>query len=183
MRKKPGRLVCLMGPSGAGKDTLIAHIRERVDPAAIAIAHRYITRPAEAGGENHVALSPAEFAARKELGLFALTWESHGYAYGIGSEINLWLAHGLIVIVNAARAAWAEAARRYPATVGVLVSAAPEILAERLASRGREDKAAIAERLQREVAMPDDPAIQHIDNSGTIEVAGEKLLELLRSLS
>ena len=183
MRRKPGRLVCVMGPSGAGKDTLIAYVRERIDPAAIAIAHRYITRPASAGGENHVALSEAEFAARRDLGLFALSWESHGQSYAIGSEINLWLAHGLIVLANTARGAWAEAARRYPATAGVLVTTSPEILAERLAERGREDKAAIAERLKREVTVPDDPAIQRIDNSGALEAAGEKLLQLLRSLS
>ena len=79
-----GRLIAVMGPSGAGKDALIAYARAKSDPAQVIVAHRYITRPAGAGGENHVALSAAEFAARRAAGLFALAWESHGLAYGVG---------------------------------------------------------------------------------------------------
>lgn len=174
-----GRLVCVMGPSGAGKDTLIAYARARSDPTRVLFAHRYITRPTEAGGENHVALTAAEFAARRAAGLFALAWESHGYAYGIGSELDLWLAAGFTVVANIARAAWSDAARRYPGLSGVLVTAAPAVLAERLAARGREDAAAIAERLKREVTLPEDPAIHRLDNSGDLAVAGEALLRLI----
>lgn len=174
-----GRLLCVMGPSGAGKDTLIAYARARSDPARVLFAHRYITRPAEAGGENHVALSEAEFAARRAAGLFALSWESHGFAYGIGTELDLWLGAGLTVVANIARAAWGEAARRYPGLTGVLVTASPEVLAQRLAARGRESKEAIAERLTREVALPDDGAIHRIDNSGALDLAGAALLRLI----
>jgi ribose 1,5-bisphosphokinase len=176
-----GRLVCVMGPSGAGKDTLIAYARARCDPARVLFAHRYITRPAGSGGENHVALSSEEFAARKAASLFALSWQSHGYFYGIGVELDLWLGHGLTVVANIARAAWGEAQARYPGLQGVLVTAAPDILAERLAARGREDDAAIAERLAREIALPADATIHRIDNSGDVAVAGEALLRLLRT--
>lgn len=174
-----GRLLCIMGPSGAGKDTLIAYARARSDPARVLFAHRYITRAAEAGGENHVALSPAEFASRRAAGLFALSWESHGLAYGIGSELDLWLNSGFTVVANIARAAWEDAALRYPGLVGVLITASPSVLAERLAARGRESTAAIAERLKREVKLPDDAAIQRIDNSGALDVAGAALLRLI----
>lgn len=174
-----GRLVCIMGPSGAGKDALIAYARARSDPARLIFAHRYVTRPAEAGGENHVALSPAEFAARQAAGLFALAWESHGFAYGIGGELDLWLAHGFTVVANIARAAWADARLRYPGVAGVLVTAPREILAQRLAARGREDATAIAERLAREVDLPEDAALHRLDNSGALSVAGEKLVRLL----
>jgi ribose 1,5-bisphosphokinase len=174
-----GRLVAIMGPSGAGKDTLIAYARATCDPACVLFAHRYITRPAGSGGENHVALSVAEFAARRQAGLFALSWESHGLSYGIGSELDLWLAGGFTVVANIARAAWGDAARRYPGLIGVLVTAAPEVLAQRLSARGREDQAAIAERLARDVALPADPAIHALDNSGEISIAGETLLRLL----
>jgi ribose 1,5-bisphosphokinase len=174
-----GRLVAVMGPSGAGKDALIAYARPRLDPARIMLGHRYITRPADAGGENHVRLSPAEFAARRAAGLFALSWESHGLGYAIGGELDLWLGRGLVVVVNIARAAWPDAARRYAGLTGVLVTTAPTILAERLAARGREDKAAIVERLARDVLLPDDPAIHRLDNSGDLAVAGEALLRLI----
>jgi ribose 1,5-bisphosphokinase len=174
-----GRLIAVMGPSGAGKDTLIAYVRARSDPTRVLFAHRYITRPTEGGGENHVALSAAEFAARREAGLFALAWESHGFSYGLGVELDLWLGAGLTVVANLARAAWDEAARRYPGLSGVLVSARPEVLAARLAARGREDAAEIAERLRREVALPDSAAIHRLDNSGEVAAAGEALLRLI----
>ena len=58
----------------------------------IAFAHRYITRPADVGGENHVALSRAEFALRRAHGLFAFHWHAHGNDYGIGREIHAWRA-------------------------------------------------------------------------------------------
>ena len=174
-----GRLIYVMGPSGAGKDSLLGFARSRLMGEPILFAHRYITRPADAGGENHVRLSPAEFAARRAAGLFALSWESHGLGYAIGGELDLWLGRGLVVVVNIARAAWPDAARRYAGLTGVLVTTAPTILAERLAARGREDKAAIVERLARDVLLPDDPAIHRLDNSGDLAVAGEALLRLI----
>ena len=71
--------------------------------APIAFAHRYITRPADAGGENHVALSRAEFALRRAHGLFAFHWQAHGNDYGIGREIQAWRAAGLTVVVSGSR--------------------------------------------------------------------------------
>ncbi len=175
----PGRLVAVMGPSGAGKDTLMAYARARVDPQRVLFAHRYVTRPAEAGGENHVAVSPAEFAARRAAGLMALGWQSHGLDYGIGSELDLWLKHGLTVVVNLSRAAWSDAARRYPDLLGVLVTAPREVLAERLLARGRETAADIAERLKHDVALPDHRAIHRLDNSGPIATAGAAFVRLI----
>jgi ribose 1,5-bisphosphokinase len=83
-------LIYVMGPSGCGKDSLLRYARARLagDPAVV-FAHRYITRAAAAGGENHVELTPAEFATRLRKHLFALTWESHGHAYGVGIEIGV----------------------------------------------------------------------------------------------
>lgn len=174
-----GRLFYVMGPSGAGKDTLIAYARPRLDPARILVAHRYITRPAGSGGENHVALSEAEFAARDAAGLFALSWHSHGLSYGIGIEIDLWRERGLAVVVSGARAAWPEAKARYADAIGVLIDAPAELRAARLAARGREEEAAIRERIAREIALPEDPDLRRLDNSGPVKRAGEALVRLL----
>jgi ribose 1,5-bisphosphokinase len=178
--ERPGRLAYVMGPSGAGKDTLMAYARARVDSRAIVFARRYITRPSEAGGENHVALTAAEFAARRDAGLFALYWESHGLSYGIGAEIALWLERGLIVVVSGSRAAWPQAKALYPGLLGIVVDAPVELRAKRLALRSREDEPAIRARLAREVALPADDALHWLDNSGSIEAAGETLVALLQ---
>lgn len=55
-----GKLIWLMGPSGSGKDSLLAEIRLR-EQTQLLVAHRYITRDASAGSENHIALSEQEF--------------------------------------------------------------------------------------------------------------------------
>ena len=115
----------------------------------IAFAHRYITRPADTGGENHVALSAAEFALRRAHGLFAFHWHAHGNDYGIGHEIHAWRHAGLAVVVSGSREHFRTMDGIDEATVPVLITAPAERLKERLLKRGREDAAAAAERLQR----------------------------------
>jgi ribose 1,5-bisphosphokinase len=178
-----GRLVYVMGPSGAGKDTLLGYARERVDPKRVVFAHRYITRAADAGGENHVALSDKEFSSRQAAGLFALQWASHGFNYAIGAEINLWLGCGLVVVASGARAVWPHARVRYPNIIGVLIDAPMELRARRLAARGRENELAIRERLAREVRTPPGDGIRRIDNSGSVESSGDILTSIIGDAS
>ena len=98
-----GPLFYVMGPSGAGKDSVLARARQLLAPdTSVIFAHRYITRPAEASGENHVALSDLEFAMRRTHGLFAFHWQAHGNHYGIGREIHAWRKAG------SRRSAWAR---------------------------------------------------------------------------
>ncbi|EPR43816.1 phosphonate metabolism 15-bisphosphokinase (PRPP-forming) PhnN [Desulfovibrio sp. X2] len=179
------RPIYLIGASGAGKDSLLAGLRARLDPRAFAFAHRYITRPAESGGENHVSLTRAEFTARLDLGLFALSWESHGNLYGIGREMDLWRAAGLHVVMNGSRAYLPTARERYPDLLPVLVSVPPDVLALRLAARGRETPEEIGLRLERARAYDlddlDDPACLRIDNSGTLDQSLDRLITALRT--
>ncbi|RDU96184.1 phosphonate metabolism protein/1,5-bisphosphokinase (PRPP-forming) PhnN [Trinickia dinghuensis] len=178
-----GRLVYFMGPSGVGKDTLLAFARNRVGTSRVLFAHRYITRAPGAGGENHICLSQDEFVTRAGLGLFALQWSSHGMRYGIGIEIDAWMARGFTVVVNGSRAYLGEAASRYPALTAVHIDAHPDVLAARLAARGRETRDEVQARLARRVplALDADVALETIDNSGGIEEAGHALLAVLRS--
>lgn len=174
-------IVYVMGPSGAGKDTLLRYARERLDGQPVAFAHRYITRPPTAGDENHIALTLAEFHARRAHGLFAMDWEAHGLFYAIGREIEAWRQAGLVVVVSGSRTHFERTLAKSAAVTPVVVTCAPEILAKRLTQRGRESEAAIAERLKRNpVPALAHPALATIDNSGTVEDAGERLVALLR---
>ena len=178
----PGRLIYVAGASGAGKDCLIRYAREALGEAErVVFAHRYITRPAELGGENHVALTESEFVLRKRHGLFAMDWESHGFRYGIGVEIDAWLAEGLSVVVNGSRGYIATARQRYPDLKLVWVNAGTELLAARLRTRGRESASQIAARLQRNSRLGVEPPADalHIENDGALETAGGRLLALL----
>lgn len=176
-----GKLFYVIGPSGSGKDSLMRYARERLasDPRVV-FAHRYITRPVELHGENHVALTEAEFDARQAAGLFAMHWSSHGLRYGIGQEINFWLAKGCNVVMNGSREYLAEARRRYPALTAILVTVSPEILAARLRARGRETEDQISERIVRaRQFMRPEGRLEIIENDDELHVAGDRLVQLL----
>jgi ribose 1,5-bisphosphokinase len=178
-----GRLIYVMGPSGAGKDTLLAFARARLAGSSVLFAHRYITRLADAGGENHVFLSDDEFDTRAALGLFALAWQSHQLRYGIGVEIDAWLERGCTVVVNGSRGHLAEAIERYAQLEVVLIDANPTVLAARLTARGRESAEQVQARLARRVALdvPEGVSMTTIDNSGMLEDAARMLLEMLET--
>jgi ribose 1,5-bisphosphokinase len=175
------RLIYIMGPSGSGKDSLMAEARLRLPAEApVVFAHRYITRPADAGGENHVALSRAEFQLRLSRGLFVLSWQSHGFAYGIGREIDIWMQAGLSVVVNGSRGALSVVLKAYPGLLPVLVEVSVETLRERLAVRGREDAGEIEARLaQASMAVTETPGLVRFDNSGPLAERGQALTELV----
>jgi ribose 1,5-bisphosphokinase len=179
-----GPLVYVMGPSGAGKDAVMGRARALLPADALVVfAHRYITRPAETGGENHVALSAAEFALRRTHGLFAFHWQAHGNDYGIGREIYAWRNAGLTVVVSGSREHFQKVGGLDDDTHPVLITASPERLAERLAARGREDAKAAAQRIGRGVAYEvTDHRLVTIVNDGTLDAAAGAFVSLLATL-
>lgn len=175
------RLIYLMGPSGSGKDSLLRVMRDKLqEDAGVRVAQRYITR-ASSADEDSVAITAAAFEQRVAQGSFALHWRSHGLYYGIGIELDDWLAQGLCVVVNGSREHLAAAHARYPALHAVQVSVRPHVLGERLRLRGREDEQAIVRRLQRAgepFAVPAGCRLTVIDNSGALEHAADVLMRL-----
>jgi len=190
-----GTLVYIMGPSGSGKDSLIAYARSRMSlPYAqtwstsayarrtlrpMFFVRRYITRPVCGGAERHHFLTREEFQFRQNKGRFALSWESHGLLYGIGNEIDAQLADGAVVVVNGSREYVREAIAQYPSLMPVLISAQPEVLRARLEQRRRENAAGIRERLAgAAMPLPDIPGLIRVDNSGALEEAGRIFSDL-----
>ena len=105
-------LIAVVGPSGAGKDTLMAGARAALaQDARFRFVRRAITRPAEAGSEDHEALSEADFAARRAADGFALSWGAHGLHYGIPRDIEEDIAARRVVIANLSRAVCPKPAR------------------------------------------------------------------------
>jgi ribose 1,5-bisphosphokinase len=175
-------LFYVIGPSGAGKDSVLSYARRRLGgDTAVAFAHRYITRPPDHGGENHVALSGQEFACRLGKGLFAMHWRSHGLCYGIGIEIDQWLAQGVDVVVNGSRGYLDEARAKYPRLRPLLITAPFPVLCERLAQRGREKSTEITKRLERagKFCHISHPGLITLDNSGPLHEAAEGFVQLL----
>lgn len=175
-------LVLVVGPSGAGKDTLLDGARAALDgDPEFVFPRREITRPAEAGGEDHDPVDEDQFVAREAAGGYALTWRAHGLAYGIPAEIADDLALDRTVVVNVSRAVLDAARASFGALRVLVVTADPEILAHRLSQRGRESAADIAQRLARAEAIPvtgDDVMV--VQNDSTPQEGVARFLAALR---
>ncbi|WP_431284426.1 phosphonate metabolism protein/1,5-bisphosphokinase (PRPP-forming) PhnN [Humitalea sp. 24SJ18S-53] len=168
-------LIAVVGASGVGKDTLLDRSRVALqDDQRFRWARRVITRPAEAGGEDHDAVTEAEFLLRR----FALSWSAHGLRYGITEADGAAALVGHRVVANLSRAILAEAATRFPLRV-VNITLPDSLRAARLAARGREDVADIAARLSRVAPLPPGLNIIEIVNDGSAAEGAARLVAAL----
>lgn len=180
-----GKLVLVVGPSGAGKDTLISAAADRLmDNRRFVFVRRLITREPDDVTEDHVAISRAEFDELVAAGDVALAWQAHGLGYIIPKDVARLIATGKIAVCNGSRHAVAEARRRYPNCAVVLVTASRPIRARRLAARGRESLEDITARLERESApFPEDVEVVTVDNSGHLAESIDAFCNALTKLA
>ena len=164
-----GRLIGVVGPSGVGKDTVMAGLAARCP--GLGLVRRVITRPADAGGEVFDGVSAARFEALCEDEAFCLHWAAHGLRYGIPREIEGHLAAGDDLLVNLSRSVLRQAQARFAGFVTLHLTAPRSVLAERLALRGRESAQQIEARLERsEFALPDGlERVIDVVNAGPLE--------------
>lgn len=176
-----GILFFIVGPSGAGKDTLIDGARAVLrQDERFSFARRLITRPADAGGEAHEAIDTEGFAALERAGGLLVSWQAHGLSYGLRADLRDALAAGRHVVANGSRAVLSRLIGQVPRLVALVVTASPEILARRLAARGRETPEDIAARLARsQLALPDGVEAITVMNDGTPEEGVARLLQAL----
>jgi ribose 1,5-bisphosphokinase len=172
-------IFAIVGPSGAGKDSLIAGaMARRLD---LRLVRRVITRPAEAGGEDFEAVSEAAFRARLKTGAFALHWQAHGLHYGIPVDQ---VAGSGDVMFNGSRAALPAALAAFPDLRVILITAPVHLLASRLAARGREAEGDIQSRLVRAgFSLPDGVVATEVINDRTIAEGVDRLLAALQPVS
>jgi len=177
----PGRLIVVVGPSGAGKDTMIAGARAALSGnPTVVFPRRVITRAANAA-EEHDTLDEAAFDRAAAAGAFAFWWAAHGLKYGIPSAIDDALRAGKTVICNTSRAIVPDLRARYARLDVVLVTAPPAVLAARLAGRARASDQSLDERLKRSAEFVDFRADHVIDTTGAPQEAVARLLALIRN--
>lgn len=176
-----GAFVAVVGPSGAGKDTLIAHARAALaDEPQVDFVRRIITRPSDGQTEDHDTLADVEFLEAQAEGAFSLAWEAHGLRYGLPASIDRAIENGHVAVANVSRGALPALRERYANVAVVEVTADPEILAARLAGRGRESRGEILARLARTISCDTTRQSIPLDNSGPKEIAGDKLVAIIR---
>lgn len=174
-------MILVVGPSGAGKDTLMAALKARLAGRPdVAFARRAITRTADADAEDHDTLDRAEFDHAVAAGEVALAWEAHGLGYVIPKTYDELIRSGGTVIANGSRRVLRQAEEKYQTAITLLITAPVEVLAERLAARGRESREDIQKRLQRADLEPDNVAnLVRIENTGTVEDAVGRMMAAL----
>jgi ribose 1,5-bisphosphokinase len=181
------RLLAVVGPSGAGKDSVLnawrALLRSSAPggPATPHHARRVITRAADPDGEAHEPVDEATFIALRSAGELALHWQAHGLLYGVRSCDLQPLQQGRWVVVNASRAHLPALRAVAPAARVVEITAPAPLLAQRLARRAREGAAAVQERLAREV--PPSHADLVVHNTGDVLAAALRLQVWWRGVS
>lgn len=177
-----GCFIAVVGPSGAGKDSVMNAARRALgDAANVHFVRRCITRPVDGVHEDHEPFATGDFERAADTGAFALWWKAHGQAYGIPAAVDERIRDGDIVVANLSRTVLPELATRYARSRIVMITASPEAIAVRVAGRGREDGDAVRQRLARVVDVACSLDMDVIDNSGSLDAAAQAFVDVVRS--
>jgi ribose 1,5-bisphosphokinase len=178
----PGALVLVVGPSGAGKDTLLGAAQAMLaSDSRIVFPRRAVTREASAF-ENNEAVTVTDFDRAVASGAYALWWRAHEHGYGVTRAIDDEIGKGHVVVVNVSRTIIADARQKYQRPTVVLITAPADVLAERLAARGRASDGDLGERLQRASFETDGAPDLVISNVGSVESNAWLLVEFIAGL-
>ncbi|MCK1636588.1 phosphonate metabolism protein/1,5-bisphosphokinase (PRPP-forming) PhnN [Bradyrhizobium sp. 157] len=176
----PGRLILVVGPSGAGKDTLLGLARAAcADDRNIVFPRRVITREASASEENEQ-VSAGTFQEALTRGEYAMHWEAHGHCYALSRAIDDEIRAGRTIVANVSRTVIGAMRRAYADVAVVSITAPPNVLAERLAMRRRSSDGRLEARLSRTVedagAAPDVTIV----NTGSAEYHARQLVRVIK---
>lgn len=176
-----GVFVAVVGPSGAGKDSVIGSARAMVTGRFV-FPRRTITRPVGCG-EDHEPVGETEFARIERAGGFCLSWRAHGLAYGVPVAVADAVRNGDIAVVNVSRGVVPTLEERFGCAAVVRVTVSEEVRRARIAGRGRETSAAVDARMNRVDPAPGAPVDLEIVNDRSLEEAGVALAAFLTGIA
>ena len=175
-----GAWIFICGPSGAGKDSVIAWAQHALSERKnIVFTRRLVTRAQHAGSDD-LPINKPDFLDLLQTGGLRWHWEAHGFHYGIAQRYAAEVQAGRLVVVNGSRA---HVDRLEPSAELriVQITSSPPTLAARLAQRGRDAPTAVAERLARNPRFIGLRADWVIANDVELPAAGQRLVDYLLS--
>jgi len=179
------RVVLVVGPSGAGKDSLLRGAREYFGKSgSLRFVRRYITRPPD-GSEDNYYIDPKGFALLKQLNFFISTWQAHGNQYGIpchalGSPGS---RNGYdLLLLSISRSAIIDFEQIHNTVTTIQIKVRESVLRERLKKRGRENNLEIQKRLERAKRPVVARDLITFDNSTDLACSSINFNELLETL-
>jgi ribose 1,5-bisphosphokinase len=176
----PGRLVLVVGPSGAGKDTLLGLAKAAcADDGNIVFPRRAITREASASEENEE-VSIGTFQEVLTRGDYAMHWEAHGHCYGLSRAIDDEIRAGRTIVANVSRTVIGAMRCAYADVVVILITAPPNVLAERIAMRARSSDGMVENRLHRTVEDASAAPDVTIVNTGSADYHSRQLVRVIK---
>ena len=184
------RLVYVVGPSGAGKDSVLGWLLSQ--PSLKSVVHwatRDVTREGHESSQRDRAVSPQVFACLKAQGAYALWWQANGLSYGVRHEAMVPFERGQWLLLNGSRRHLPAALAQYPGLTVLHITADAELLRQRLMQRGREQGQAVQARLASSTALDlgaeplGSARVLRVLNNGSLEEAGRQALSALHQLS
>jgi len=170
------RLIYVVGPSGAGKDSVLVRLRETWGTThAVHWARRTITREAHAGSEAHESVSESDFRRLLKQKAFALHWQANGLFYGVRQSELSPLYQGQCVFVNGSRGHLDRLLAAFPEASVVHITASAEVLRMRLRLRQRETEQDIEKRLARKINTVWPKNTLLIQNDSSLDAAVQAL--------
>lgn len=174
-----GRLVGIVGPSGVGKDSIMAGLAKAHE--GLSLVKRTITRAPELGGEVYHSVNEDEFDDLVANNAFCLHWRAHDLRYGIPVSVVEGVLNGQQLLVNLSRSVLLDAEQTFERFEVLNITASENTVRNRLLARGRETETEIERRLTR-LNFPLPPGINPIviENNGSLEEAVDAALNALQ---
>jgi len=184
------KVFVITGPSGVGKGSLISRLRERVPELELSVsATTREPRAGEEDGRDYRFLAPAEFARLADEGAFLEHATFSGNRYGTlraDIEAHLRAGHPVVLEIEVQGARQVRAAMagdsEDDAVLIFIAPPDPEVLRERLATRGTDSTDAIARRLETaKQELEAQVEFPHVVCNDDLDEAIDELEEIVRT--
>lgn len=170
------KIILMVGPSGAGKDTLLRHAKE-IYGEKLNFVKRYITRESDVNESNYY-IDDYAFEILKHNCYFASSWNAHGNFYGIPKRF---IKTGMNII-SISRSRIEDFESLYDNVYTINVTIPKDQLKQRLLDRARESEEDIEKRLSRNYEKIEARNLIEFDNSGSLEDSKEMFIDILKEI-